>query len=137
MPQPLQQDNVLKCRLAWQWISYMHNGRELEAARMLASDCGLLGVQTTKHSSIFLPILQVKWLPRCQVLRIYSVDDTVSLHVALADRHSPTQLFRIYFRFCFAKITKVDLSALYDDYKLPFEQSQFELPLGEVIFYRR
>ena len=94
-----------------------------------------LASKRKKHSHIFLPILSLERLPQLKLHRVYAVDSTVSFHVALADLHSTTQLYRIYFRFCFAKITKVDLSALVYDCALPFEQSQFELPLGEVSFF--
>ena len=137
MREPSRTNTILICKLAWQWISYMQSGRGREAERMLAPDCGLLGVQTTKHSSIFLPVLSLKWLPRLRVLRIYSVDSTVALHVALADNVASSKLYRVYFRFCFAKIAKIDLSALINDWKLPFEQKQFSIPLEEVIFNLR
>ncbi len=136
MPNFSRQDQILLSRLACQWISFMHSGCHREAERMLAPDCGLFGLQTAKHSHVFLPMLSLKWLPRLRVRRIYAMDNWVSLHVTLADCGPTTQLYRICFRFRFAKITKVDLSALLYDCTLLHEQAQFELPLGEVTLFR-
>lgn len=134
MPQLSRQDLVLLSKLACQWVSFMHSGRNQDAKRMLAPDCGLLGIQTSKHSQVYLPMLSLKWLPRLIVRRVYAAENSVSLHVALADIESATQFYQVYFRFRCAKITKVDLSVLLDDSASLLEESLFELPLGEVIF---
>lgn len=134
MFEPSRNDEYLLGRIAHSWISYMAGGRNSDAIGLLANDCGFLGFDLNPHSIVYIPIRAIRSLPRLTARRIFASDNEVSLHVELLQPIFNNNLYRIYFRFRFARISKVHFSSMADGMTYHLDHPQFELPLQEVVF---
>lgn len=114
MPESLRQEEFHLGSLAVQWISHMCQGELALAERLLAHDCGLVGFDIEKNSSIYVPARMLGQLPNLTIRRVHAEDFAIAIDVETCHATSAKPLYRIHFRFRFDRITKVHFCSLDD-----------------------
>ncbi len=134
MFEPTRYDEFLLGSIAHRWVSFMSWQRNWEAEQLLAHDCGFLGVDLHPHSTLYLPCESFKPCHSWSHAKVFAAENEVSLHAELLERGDDAAVYRIYFRFQFAKISKVHFSRLAPDSTFCLDLPKFELPLQNVVF---
>ena len=134
MPNELQQNEVYLSSVALQWITHISNGRTNLANRLLTHDCGLFGFDIEKHSTIYISASKIKKLPIMTTRRIFAATNAVVLSVELAGDSLTESIYQVYFRFQFAKISKVHFSRWDETSLSSLEQKWLQIDLDDVRF---
>lgn len=113
----------------------MSSSRNKDAERLLAHNCGFVGFDLHPHSTLYFPVRTLRTLPHLVARRMFATENEVSLHAELLELGNDATAYRIYFRFRFAKISKVHFSRLVPGTTFRLDRSQFELPLQDVVFH--
>ncbi len=111
----------------------MIDGLSQDASKLLSAECGLIGIQRSKSSAIYLPIRSSIWFPPVRMHRVFAKEPFVSIFVIPTESYDTVEPIRIFFSFQGTQISKIHLSKLADVLALPFENFLHELSSTALI----
>lgn len=101
-----------------------------------STDCGFVGFNIAECSTVYVPVRKIEKLLNLEARKTFAAENAVAVHVEMAKANALPRgpAYRIYFRFQFAKISKVHFSRIDELTVSSIESQRYQLNLEEVIF---